>query len=256
MLTVTVFLCVPLILAKWQGVSIRSGFQLRSASWLSFLAAAILGCSLAPLAYELIIVSRELGIGTLSDPQLQQFQQRLAEIVAQWQALHPLAILIPLAVVPAICEEWFFRGYLLGALRGRAPAWLAIAATAIVFGLFHASLGGVIMVERVLSSTALGLVLGWLCWISRSVFPGMLLHALNNGLLLSLAYWGDGLKSLGLDVQDQQHLPLKWLLAAAVLTAIGLLLAYFGRRNDTIVRIPSDEHLSAPVAVPTQPNVS
>ena len=118
-LTVFIFFIVPLLLARWQGVSIVGGFQLRGASWLSFAAGIIFGCSLAPLAYELIIGSRELSIATLSDVQLRQFMQQLQEIVGQWRELHPLAILVPLAIVPAICEEWFFRGYLLGALRGR-----------------------------------------------------------------------------------------------------------------------------------------
>jgi membrane protease YdiL (CAAX protease family) len=252
LLTVFIFLVVPYTLARFQGVSMLGGFQLRGASWLSFLAAIILGGSLAPLAYELIIASREFGIATLSDLQLRQFMQRLQEVVGQWRELHPLAILIPLAIVPAICEEWFFRGYLLGALRGRAPAWFAIGMTAVVFGLFHASLGGVIMVERVLSSAALGLVLGWLCWTSKSVVPGMILHALNNGLMLSLAYWGEGLKTLGLDVEDQQHLPLAWLATAAGLTAVGLALVYFGRRPDAPI-VPALEKTLEPLAAQIAP---
>jgi len=100
-----------------------------------------------------------------------------------------------------------------------------------VFGLFHASVGGIVAVERVVSSTALGLVLGWVCWTSRSVLPGMILHALNNGLLLSLAYWGDGLKSLGLDVANQRHLPAAWLLTAALVAAAGAALVWFGRKR-------------------------
>jgi ABC-2 type transport system permease protein/sodium transport system permease protein len=251
-LTAVIFFAAPWLVARWQGVAIGSGFQLRRASAWSFLAAAILGCSLAPLAYELIIVSRELSLATLSDAQLRQFMERLQAVVGQWRELHPLAILVPLAIVPAICEEWFFRGYLLGALRGRAPAWFAIGATAILFGLFHASLGGVIMVERVLSSTALGVVLGYLCWTSRSVLPGMILHALNNGLMLSLAYWGDGLKSLGLDVQDQQHLPPAWIATAAVATAVGLLFAWLGRRADASLS-PAAQPIQ-PLTAPPEPN--
>jgi ABC-2 type transport system permease protein/sodium transport system permease protein len=254
-LTLTIFFATPCLIARWQGVALASGFQLRRASWLSFLAGVVLGFSLAPLAYELIIGSRELGIATLSDRQLREFMSRLQEVVTQWHELHPLAILVPLAIIPAVCEEWFFRGYLLGSLRGRAPAWLAIGATALAFGLFHASLGGVIMVERVLSSAALGLVLGWLCWSSQSVFPGMILHAINNGLMLSLAYWGDGLKSLGLDIRDQQHLPPSWLAAAVVLTAIGLALSYIGRRPVVSSATIAGTPMPAPLPAPPEPHV-
>ena len=247
---VLIFLVTPLLLARWQGVSVAGGFQLRGASWLSFLGAIVCGFALAPIAYELIVVSREFGITTISDAEVQKLGGKVQTMVSQWRELHPLAILVPMALVTAICEEWFFRGYLLGALRGRAPAWFAIGATAVVFGVFHASVGGgLILVERVLSSTMIGLVLGWLCWTSFSVVPGMVTHAIINGLMLSLIYWGDGLKSLGLDIQDQQHLPPVWLLGAALLTAIGLLLTYWGRRPDGS-SIPALEAIKPPLAEP------
>jgi ABC-2 type transport system permease protein/sodium transport system permease protein len=253
LLQLLIFFAAPLVMARWQGVSVSRGFQLRGASWLSFLAALVCGAALAPLVYELIIVCRELGLSTLSDAQLQDYMQRLPKVVSQWRELHPLAVLVPLALVTAVCEEWYFRGYLLGALRGRAPAWFAIGATAIIFGLFHASMNGVIVLERVLSSTAFGLVLGWLCWTSRSVVPGMLLHALNNSLMLSLAYWEDGLKWLGLDIQDEQHLPAAWLVTAVLLTAVGLLLIYLGMRPDGAANAPSGRSLEPPLPLPAEP---
>ena len=110
------------------------------------------------------------------------------------------------------------------------------------------------MIERVLSSTVLGLVLGWLCWTSKSVLPGMALHALNNGLLLSLAYWGDGLKSLGLDVEDQRHLPPVWLAGAAGLTGIALALTYLGHRHDVLLDIPTGPPVEPSVPTPAEPN--
>jgi ABC-2 type transport system permease protein/sodium transport system permease protein len=250
-----IFFVTPLLLARWQGVSPGGGFQLRGANWLSFLAAIVLGCSLAPLAYELIITSRDLGIATLSEAQLRQFMQRLPQVVSEWRQMHPLAILVPLALITAICEEWFFRGYLLGALRGRTPAWFAIGSTALVFGLFHASMNGVIMIERVLSSASLGIALGYLCWTSRSVVPGMVVHMLINGLVLSLVYWEQWLKSLGLDIEDQQHLPPGWLSAAAVLTAIGLALAHFGRRPGAPVSPFVDKPMPGPLPAPPEPHV-
>jgi len=225
------FVVVPLYAARWQGVAIRSGFQLRRPSALSVMGAIVLGFSLAPLAYELIIVSQDLGIATITAEQLQEKQPAVEALVARWREMSPILVLIALALAPAVAEEFFFRGYLLGALRGRLPGWMAIAITGIVFGLFHASVGGIVAVERVLSSTALGIILGWVCWSSRSVLPGMLLHALNNGLLIALVYWGDGLRSLGFDVEDQRHLPALWLASAAALSVIGLGLVSLGRQR-------------------------
>jgi sodium transport system permease protein len=212
-----------------QGVDLRAGFQLRMAPVPAFVGAALLGCGLAPIIIELILVSRQVGLTLISEQQLAEYSHQIKEVINTWRTLSPVAILVALAVVPAVSEELFFRGYLLGALRGRLPGWAAIVATGILFGLFHASLGGVIMLDRVLPSSLLGIVLGWVCWQARSAWPGMLLHLLNNSLLLSLAYWEDRVTGLGLNASGESHVPLLWLAGAAVLTAAGLVMVYSGR---------------------------
>ena len=58
----------------------------------------------------------------------------------------------------------------------------------------------------------------------------MILHALNNGILLTMAYWNDRLKGLVVDVAGERHFPLLWLLTAGVGVAIGLALVTLGRR--------------------------
>lgn len=231
-ISLLLFVFVPLAMARWQAVELRSGFQLVSAPGLAWLGAAILGCALAPLVIELILISRWLGLTMISQERLVEYSHLIEAVITRWRAISPIIVLASLAIVPAVSEELFFRGYLLGALRGRVPGWLAIVLTAVVFGLFHASLGGVVMVDRVLPSTMLGIVLGWVCWQTRSVLPGMLLHMLNNGLIVSLAYWEPEVKRLGLDALGRSHVPATWLAGAAVLTAGGLALVYLGRKMD------------------------
>ncbi len=225
------FVAVPLGLARVQGVEIKSGFQLRPPALLAWLGAATLGCALAPLVMELILLSRQLGLTMINEQQMAQYAESIQQLLTRWRSLPPLAVLAALAFVPAVSEELFFRGYLLGALRGRMPAWAAILFTGAVFGLFHASLGGVIVLDRVLPSTVLGIVLGWVCWQTQSCLPGMLLHTLNNGLIVSLAYWESQVKSLcwGLDAIGQSHVPLPWLAAAGLLTIVGSALIWLAR---------------------------
>ncbi|MEX2173217.1 MAG: ABC transporter permease subunit/CPBP intramembrane protease [Pirellulaceae bacterium] len=239
---------LPALVARWQGVELRAGFQLHGASPLAILGAVVLGCSLAPLAYELIVISQSLGIATLSEELLAEKMPLVNRLVEQWRQLSPAAVLLAIAIVPAIAEELFFRGYLLGSMRGRLPAGLAIAFAALAFGLFHASVGGIIAVERVLSSMSLGLVLGWVCWTTRSAIPGMILHALNNAFVVSLAYWGDGFKGLGWDVEGQRHLPATWLALAGAVALVGLALVYLGRRRRLNPPLPA-----APLAAETPP---
>jgi len=222
-LTLLLFMVLPLMLARLQGVEARPGFQMQHASPLFYIAAAVLGCTLWPLAYDSIILCQHLGVATISLEAQAQHRPALLALVERLRSVSPVVVLLSLAVAPAIGEEFFFRGYLLGSLRGKLPAWGAIAATAAVFGLFHASMGGLIAVERIVSSTLLGLVLGWICWRSGSVFPGMILHALSNSLMLSLMYLGPQLQSWGWDVEDQRYLPLPLVAATTVIAAIALI---------------------------------
>ncbi|MEP7117857.1 MAG: ABC transporter permease subunit/CPBP intramembrane protease [Acidobacteriota bacterium] len=93
-----------------------------------------------------------------------------------------------LGVTPGICEELFFRGLVFSGLR-RLGAGPAVVASALLFALAHAS------IYRLMPTFILGLVLGTLRWRSGSVLPGMVMHALNNGLIgtlaqrPALAYW-------------------------------------------------------------------
>ena len=74
--------------------------------------------------------------------------------------------------------------------------------------------------ERFLPSTFLGLILGWVCWRTGSVLPGMLLHACHNGLLLLLACYRDALAKLSWDMSEQSHLPASWLVASLIGAAV------------------------------------
>ncbi|HEY2412366.1 MAG TPA: ABC transporter permease subunit/CPBP intramembrane protease [Pirellulaceae bacterium] len=238
--TLIIFVAVPMMMARYQGVAPRSGFQLSRANPLFFVAAAILGATLWPLAYDSIILCQQLGLATLSSEKLAEHRPALLAMVEKLRAVPPWIVLPCLAAVPGIAEELFFRGYLLGAARGKLRAWLAIGLTGLVFGLFHASVGGLIAVERVLSSTFLGLVLGWICWTTGSVFPGMILHILNNGLLLSLLYFGPQLQERGWDIEDQSYLPLPLVFATTVVASVtGVILAVFARRRQQTQTAPA-----------------
>lgn len=244
-----IFIIVPLVVARFQGVDPRAGFQLRRATVGIYIAAALLGATLWPLAYDLIVLCRDLGIATLSAEKIEEHKSALEAMIDRLRALPPLIVLLTIAVIPAIGEEFFFRGYLLGSLRGRLPPWGAIGVTAFVFGLFHASVFGLIAIERVASSTLLGVALGWLCWRAASVFPGMLLHAMSNSLMIGLVYFADQLKSWGYDGESQRYLPpaLVTITTVVALAAVFAVIWLSGRR-------PASKELSAATNIVAEPD--
>jgi hypothetical protein len=92
-------------------------------------------------------------------------------------------------LVVYIYEELVFRGWILGALERRLPAWGAIVASSLLFGLWH--LRNVYWLEpdalaRLMAHTGLllGPLLGWVTLRFRSLWPAAILHGLHN-----LAYY-------------------------------------------------------------------
>jgi hypothetical protein len=93
--------------------------------------------------------------------------------------------LFAIAVVAPIVEEVAFRGYLFPALtRWRGP-WIGAALTAVLFGVAHA---GVYPLRFLPALAAFGFGACLLYWFTGSLLPSIALHALNNALVLSVAF--------------------------------------------------------------------
>jgi len=88
-------------------------------------------------------------------------------------------IVFVVAVIPALCEETFFRGFVQKSFEYRfKPIW-SILLTAFFFGIYHFNPYGLIAL------IALGVYFGFAAYISNSIFIPMILHFLNNFLAVS-----------------------------------------------------------------------
>jgi ABC-2 type transport system permease protein/sodium transport system permease protein len=139
-----------------------------------------------------------------------------------------------LAVIPAICEELFFRGFLMSALLGRsARTKSALFTSTFLFAAFHVVVDQSLTLERFPATFMLGFVLGWIRLSTGSIFPGIVMHAVSNGLLLSLTELQPLLARLGLDlaVKNETHLPAWFLATSTGLSLIGAMLIYRSSRE-------------------------
>lgn len=207
---------LPLLAARAGHIRPATGLQLRRATWPALVAAACFGLSLWPFLYALGLALRAAGLFEL-DPHIKELAE---ESLQRARALPLVWFLFALAVVPAICEEIFFRGYLFSALKPHGPA-AAIFGSAVLFGLFHTFMAEILGLERLLPTTLLGVMLGWLCWRSGSVFPGMVMHAVYNGCLNVLAYYQPELEKQSWFAGSQTQVILTVCGAAAVGLGIG-----------------------------------
>lgn len=89
-------------------------------------------------------------------------------------------LLFAIAVSPAVCEEFLFRGAVLSGLRTRLRPFAAVLSVAILFGIMHLS------IYRLVPTAMLGLLLTWLALRTGSLLPGMLVHLLVNGTAVLL----------------------------------------------------------------------
>jgi membrane protease YdiL (CAAX protease family) len=90
---------------------------------------------------------------------------------------------ITVAALPAICEEWIFRGTLQRILSEKWNIHIAIMLSAVFFSAIHFEFSG--FLPRIL----LGVFLGYLFYYSGSLWVNILAHLLNNGAQVVVIYF-------------------------------------------------------------------
>lgn len=218
---IALFLVFPLLAALHGRVRLSAAFALRKPGFLHIAAAGLIGVCMWPLGHELILALQSMGAGSLSAEYIQEMANRLDDMRRQ---ISPFVLLATFAVLPAIVEEALFRGYLFAALDSRLRAWNAILASAAIFGLFHFIVKDSLAVERLIPSTLLGVLLGWVRHRSGSIFPSMIVHGLHNGSIMLLLAYKDELAARGVGVEESAHLPAAWLAVAGLGVVGGLFL--------------------------------
>ena len=94
-----------------------------------------------------------------------------------------ITALLVMALAPAIFEEILFRSTLQPLFIGWTKnVWVGIIITSIFFSVIHFSFFGF------LSRTALGIVLGLLFYHTKNIWLSILMHFLNNGLIVTQLY--------------------------------------------------------------------
>lgn len=86
-----------------------------------------------------------------------------------------LVTLFHVALVPAVCEETLYRGYVMSAFEKSWGIWPAIIFSGLLFGLYHVQLSNLIPLAT------LGMLFAYVTWISKSIYPAIAAHFVNNG---------------------------------------------------------------------------
>ena len=93
-------------------------------------------------------------------------------------AHNPIGILM-LCIIAPIAEEYLFRGLMMRKmLRWNISPWYAIIGSSIMFGLIHLN------PAQIPGPIILGIVMAWMCYRTKSLIPGIIIHITNNTLCL------------------------------------------------------------------------
>lgn len=88
---------------------------------------------------------------------------------------------LALTILPALGEETMLRGVLMSGAKKKSPMF-AIFFTALIFALIHGNL------HQLVHQFLLGLVIGYLVYLTGSIYAGTTVHFFNNGIALLLDY--------------------------------------------------------------------
>ncbi len=239
--TIASFFVIPSFVAWMNRVSFRTAFGLNSTKWSYFVAAIVLGLSLWPIV--MLMVEGTYAIygmlaGEAAASERHELLVKLSgEQVERFRQVSPAIIALCFSLIPAFCEEWFFRGMLLRSLAKEWKAWSAIATTAILFGVFHILSNSAISLDRFLPTMLIGILLGYLAWKSNSIWPGFILHALHNGTVAFLGYYQKQLSELSWFPKEAEKIPPTWGLVACAVAAFGLMIVIRSTRHTNVVTI-------------------
>lgn len=120
-------------------------------------------------------------------PEIMQMQERIDRMLEAATTFHSvgqfLIAAVVMALIPAVAEELFFRGLLMGDLMksGIRPAY-SIIVSGLIFSLVHFEF------HNFLAIGVLGIFLGYLYYVSGSLWVCIAAHLLNNFMAVFVRY--------------------------------------------------------------------
>ena len=159
---------IPFATATFLKLDLKRVFRLQAITGRNLIACALLGVCCIPLLDEVAFWQAVLtGVSAQPRVEIQALLQGESFSKITW-------IMLSSAVIPAFCEELFFRGFLLDRFLASGQTGQSLTMTALLFGLFHFDL------SVLLTTSLAGLLLAFVVWRTESIFGGVIIHFVVN----------------------------------------------------------------------------
>lgn len=167
-LTQIMILSLPILLAYYIKSDFKNVFSLRLPRFRDLIGAFSLWIG----SYLIVFVITSITLYYF--PQNQEIVEKLNDALFMKDNLFLNICLI--ALMPAICEEIFFRGFILTSFKYNKKSYVgAIIASGILFGIMHMDF------IRIIPTSILGMAFAYAVCKTNSIFVSMFMHFLNNG---------------------------------------------------------------------------
>jgi membrane protease YdiL (CAAX protease family) len=189
------FIMLPaLIFSKWIYGDISKIISLKFPNWRE-LALYVLGIIiLTPLLQSFLYIQNYFieklaaysqfinSIKTLLDSLNDLIEKTFGNLMSAQNIPEMLLVVVTISVIPAVCEEIMFRGYIQRSFEFKLKPYLAVLITAIFFALYHFNPYGIIPLA------VLGFYFGFAAYKSQSLIIPITLHFLNNFFAVMLYF--------------------------------------------------------------------
>ena len=210
------------------------GFRAVNKPWLYYIliGAALMFVSL-PVTNQLTAWNEAMDFGSVFEKleeylkSLEEAAQAATEKMLKADHLGGLLFnLLIIALIPAVGEELTFRGVLQQGLSRRMNPHVAIILAAAIFSFIHFQFYGF------LPRMFLGILLGYMFYVSGSLWTSILMHFVNNGTAVVLYYLNDkGI--INVDVDHFGAMPPTMVVISAAVT-LALIVACWRKSKELI----------------------
>ncbi|MGL5327819.1 MAG: ABC transporter permease subunit/CPBP intramembrane protease [Peptostreptococcaceae bacterium] len=162
--------------------------------------------------YNIVMIITQILLSLF--PQNMQVVEGLNEVLFMDNLLVNLAIV---ALMPAICEEVFFRGFLLSSLSNDKTKYMsAIVVSGVLFGFMHMDF------IRIVPTSILGISFAYAVYKSNSIFIGMLMHFINNGFAVVVNYFMTKFGLMEITLENSNSVATLEMSQIMIVSAIGI----------------------------------
>lgn len=185
------FILVPVLLLNLlQGSRPKETFRLnkpkQSVFWLGIAGMVVVQPALQSFMYLQSLLLKSLPFGGEAIKQIKELMDALEAVTLNLVNAHSIGefvlVAFVIAVTPAICEEFFFRGLVFHNFERTMISSKAIFLTGFIFAVFH------FHPFNLIPLVLLGYYLTYVVYYSGSIFTGIAVHFVNNFLSAYLVF--------------------------------------------------------------------